>query len=180
MPMYDHVMEAASFIRARAPLQPEVALILGSGLGDLAAEISGATAIPYEEIPHFARSTVPGHAGRLLLGRLAEVPVVVMQGRFHFYEGYAPQMLTFPVRVMSVLGARTLLVTNAAGVSIRPIAPVTLCFCPIISIFKGWPGRILWWVRTTSVLEDAFHRWQRRMMPICASWPVRLPRLCLT
>ncbi len=115
MPMYDHVMEAASFIRARAPLQPEVALILGSGLGDLAAEISGATAIPYEEIPHFARSTVPGHAGRLLLGRLAEVPVVVMQGRFHFYEGYAPQMLTFPVRVMSVLGARTLLVTNAAG-----------------------------------------------------------------
>jgi purine-nucleoside phosphorylase len=115
MSLYDQVGEAVSFVRARVSLQPEVALILGSGLGDLAAEVNGATAIPYEEIPHFARSTVPGHAGRLLLGWLAEVPVVVMQGRFHFYEGYAPQMLTFPVRVMSVLGARTLLVTNAAG-----------------------------------------------------------------
>jgi purine-nucleoside phosphorylase len=96
-------------------LQPEVALILGSGLGDLAGEVRDATAIPYEDIPHFARSTVPGHAGRLLLGTLADVPVVVMQGRFHFYEGYSPQVLTLPVRVMSALGARTLLVTNAAG-----------------------------------------------------------------
>lgn len=115
MSIYDQVMEAVSSIRGRAPLQPEVAIILGSGLGDLAAEIRDATAIPYGEIPHFARSTVIGHAGRLLLGTLAEKPVVVMQGRFHFYEGYSPQVLTLPVRVMSALGARTLLVTNAAG-----------------------------------------------------------------
>lgn len=115
MLIYDQVMEAVSFIRTRTSLKPSVALILGSGLGDLANEVSDAIAIPYEEIPHFARSTVVGHAGRLLLGHLAHLPVVVMQGRFHFYEGYSPQVLTLPVRVMSALGARTLLVTNAAG-----------------------------------------------------------------
>lgn len=115
MSIYDQVMEAVTTIRARSALQPAVALILGSGLGDLAQEVQDVTAIPYEEIPHFARSTVVGHAGRLLLGRLADVPVVVMQGRFHFYEGYTPQTLTFPVRVMRSLGAHTLLVTNAAG-----------------------------------------------------------------
>ena len=92
-----------------------MALILGSGLGDLVDEVRESMAISYEEIPHFARSTVAGHAGRLLLGMLADVPVVIMQGRFHLYEGYTPQALTLPVRVMSMLGARTLLVTNAAG-----------------------------------------------------------------
>lgn len=115
MLIYDQVMEAVSFIRTCTSLKPSVALILGSGLGDLANEVSDAIVIPYEEIPHFARSTVVGHAGRLLLGRLAHMPVVVMQGRFHFYEGYSPQALTLPVRVMSALGAHTLLVTNAAG-----------------------------------------------------------------
>lgn len=115
MLIYDQVMEAVAAIRARTSLQPQVALILGSGLGDLAHEVQGATAIAYEDIPHFARSTVTGHAGRLLLGTLVDVPVVVMQGRFHFYEGYSPQILTLPVRVMRTLGARTLLVTNAAG-----------------------------------------------------------------
>ncbi len=82
---------------------------------DLAQELEDAIAIPYTEIPHFAHSTVAGHAGRLLIGNLEEVPVVAMQGRFHLYEGYTPQMLTFPIRVMSLLGARTLIVTNAAG-----------------------------------------------------------------
>lgn len=115
MLIYDQVMEAVSFIRTRTALKPSVALILGSGLGGLANEVSSAITIPYEEIPHFARSTVVGHAGRLLLGWLAHMPVVVMQGRFHFYEGYTPQELTLPVRVMSALGAHTLLVTNAAG-----------------------------------------------------------------
>ncbi|HEY0754144.1 MAG TPA: purine-nucleoside phosphorylase [Ktedonobacteraceae bacterium] len=115
MPLYDQVMEAVALVRARTPLRPAVALILGSGLGGLANEILDVTAIAYEEIPHFARSTVPGHVGRLLLGTLSGVPVVVMQGRFHLYEGYAPQVLTFPVRVMSALGAHTLLVSNAAG-----------------------------------------------------------------
>lgn len=120
MLIYDQVMEAVSFIRTRTSLKPSVALILGSGLGDLANEVSDAIAIPYEEIPHFARSTVVGHAGRLLLGQLAHMPVVVMQGRFHFYEGYSPQTLTLPVRVISALGAHTLLVTNAAG-GINPV-----------------------------------------------------------
>jgi purine-nucleoside phosphorylase len=115
MSTYDQVSEAVAAIRARVQFQPTVALILGSGLGDLASEVRDATAIPYGEIPHFARSTVAGHAGRLLLGMLADVPVVIMQGRFHFYEGYTPQVLTLPVRVMSALGAHTLLVTNAAG-----------------------------------------------------------------
>ncbi len=115
MELYEQVNEAVMSIRARVSLRPEVALILGTGLGDLAAEVRDATSIPYEEIPHFARSTVSGHAGRLLLGSLADRPVVVMQGRFHLYEGYSPQVLGLPVRVMRELGARTLIVTNAAG-----------------------------------------------------------------
>jgi len=115
MSLYDQVAEAVTFIRARAPLQPTVAIILGSGLGDLASEVRDATAIPYEEIPYFAHSTVPGHAGRLLIGTLDGLAVVVMQGRFHLYEGYTPQVLTLPVRVINALGAQHLLVTNAAG-----------------------------------------------------------------
>ncbi len=115
MTLYDQVMEAAAVIQARSGLKPAVGMILGSGLGDLAAEIRDVTAIPYGEIPHFLRSTVVGHAGRLLLGMLEDVPVVVMQGRFHFYEGYTLQAITLPVRVMRVLGAQTLVVTNAAG-----------------------------------------------------------------
>src|SRR5437879_7043882 len=115
MTLYDQVMEAVSFVRARADARPELALILGSGLGGLATELNDVVSIPYAEIPHFARSTVAGHGGRLLLGTLEGVSVVLMQGRFHLYEGYSPQVLTLPVRVMNLLGARTLLVTNAAG-----------------------------------------------------------------
>lgn len=115
MMLYEQAREAAESIRARTALIPAVGLILGSGLGDLADEVHYATVIPYAEVPHFVRSTVPGHAGRLLVGTLEDVPVVVMQGRFHFYEGYPPQVLTFPVRVMHMLGAHTLIVTNAAG-----------------------------------------------------------------
>ncbi|MHB8595937.1 MAG: purine-nucleoside phosphorylase [Ktedonobacteraceae bacterium] len=113
--LYEQVEEAVQAIRVHASLQPTVALILGSGLGDIATEIRDATALPYDQIPHFARSTVVGHAGRLLLGTLEDVPVVVMQGRFHFYEGYPLSVLTLPVRVMQRLGARTLIVSNAAG-----------------------------------------------------------------
>lgn len=113
--LYNQVMEATAAVRACSNLSPTVALILGSGLGELAAQLEDAVVIPYHEIPHFARSTVMGHAGRLLIGTLVGVPVVVMQGRFHFYEGYRPQLLTLPVRVVRMLGAHTLLVTNAAG-----------------------------------------------------------------
>lgn len=115
MTLYDQVAEAAAAIRAHTALQPAVGIILGSGLGDLANEVQDARAISYAEIPHFLRSTVHGHAGRLLLGTLEGMPVVVMQGRFHFYEGYPLQAITLPVRVMYALGARTLIVTNASG-----------------------------------------------------------------
>jgi purine-nucleoside phosphorylase len=113
--LYDQAMEAAETIRVSTTRNPEIALVLGSGLGDLANELKDGVAIPYTEIPHFARSTVVGHAGRLLVGTLEGVTTVIMQGRFHLYEGYAPQILTLPVRVMSLLGAHTLIVTNAAG-----------------------------------------------------------------
>lgn len=115
MTLFDQVMEATAYIQSRSSMKPHVGVILGSGLGDLAVKVRDAIAIPYEEIPHFLRSTVVGHAGRLLIGKLENVPVVVMQGRFHFYEGYMVQALTLPVRVMSMLGAHTLIVTNAAG-----------------------------------------------------------------
>lgn len=115
MTLYDQVMEATTYVQSRSALKPYVGIILGSGLGDLAAEVRDATAIPYEEIPHFLRSTVAGHAGRLLIGELEHMPVVIMQGRFHFYEGYTIQALTLPVRVMHILGVQTLIVTNAAG-----------------------------------------------------------------
>lgn len=113
--LYNQVQEAVAAIQARTTLKPAVAIILGSGLGDLAAELEDAVAVPYAEIPHFAQSTVSGHAGRLLLGTLEDVPVLVMQGRFHFYEGHSMAELTLPVRVMRMLGAETLIVTNAAG-----------------------------------------------------------------
>jgi purine-nucleoside phosphorylase len=106
---------AVQAIRGRSTLQPRVAVILGTGLGGLAARILVETAIPYEEIPGFPLSTVESHTGRLLLGTLGGKPVVAMQGRFHRYEGYTLQQATFPVRVMRALGADTLLVSNACG-----------------------------------------------------------------
>src|ERR1700738_2683973 len=113
--LYDQAIEAVVAIQNHSTLKPAIAIILGSGLGDLANEIEQATAIPYTHIPHFAHSTVVGHAGRLIIGTLEGVPVVAMQGRFHFYEGHTLQVLTLPVRVMHLLGAHTLIVSNAAG-----------------------------------------------------------------
>jgi len=115
MTFYDQVIESVVNIQSHTTLKPAIALILGSGLGDMADEISDALAIPYAEIPHFAQSSAPGHAGRLVIGMLEGQLVVAMQGRFHFYEGYSLQMVTLPVRVMHRLGAHTLIVTNAAG-----------------------------------------------------------------
>src|SRR5579872_6228714 len=101
--LYDQIIEATTAIQTHTSLKPTIAIILGSGLGDLVYDLENAVAIPYAEIPHFARSTVAGHVGRLLIGMLEGVPVVVMQGRFHFYEGYPPSVLTLPVRVMHML-----------------------------------------------------------------------------
>jgi purine-nucleoside phosphorylase len=107
--------EAAAYIRSRSDVKPRVGLILGSGLNPLAEAVKSADVIPYGEIPNFPKPSVEGHAGRLILGQLQEQPVVVMQGRVHFYEGYPIQQVVFPVRVMQVLGIRFLIVTNAAG-----------------------------------------------------------------
>jgi purine-nucleoside phosphorylase len=113
--LYDQVVEAVQAIQLRTQIKPQLAIILGSGLGDLATEIRDAVSIPYTEIPHFALSTVVGHAGRLLIGTLEDVPVVAMQGRYHSYEGHNSQVTTLPVRVMQLLGAETLIVSNASG-----------------------------------------------------------------
>ena len=107
--------EAAKAVRARAELRPRVALILGSGLGELADEIQSPVVVPYTQIPNFPVSTVTGHAGQLVLGELQGTPVVAMRGRIHFYEGYSLREVAFPVRVLRRLGAEVLIVTNAAG-----------------------------------------------------------------
>jgi purine-nucleoside phosphorylase len=113
--LFDRIQEAADVVRRRTVLRPDVAIVLGTGLGGLAAEIEVEASIPYEEIPGFPLSTVESHAGRLLLGRLGQRPVVAMQGRFHRYEGYDLAAVTLPVRVMQALGARFLFVSNACG-----------------------------------------------------------------
>lgn len=109
------VAAAVAEIKKRVPFVPSVALILGSGLGSLAADVKDPVIIPYAEIPGWKISTAPGHAGRLVCGTLAGVPVVVMQGRLHGYEGYTPWETTFPVRVFGDWGVKTLIVTNASG-----------------------------------------------------------------
>lgn len=109
------VREAAEYVASQTDLRPAVGLILGSGLGGLADEMEDATAISYPNIPHFPASTVPGHKGQLVVGKLAGTPVYAMQGRFHFYEGYPMEQVVRPVRVMAQLGVKTIVVTNAAG-----------------------------------------------------------------
>lgn len=111
----DMVREAAAYIEQESGKSPEIGMILGSGLGILGNEVEDAVIIPYEDIPHFPRSTVEGHAGQLVLGTLEGRSVLVMQGRFHYYEGYDMDAVTFPVRVMKILGIEDMLVTNAAG-----------------------------------------------------------------
>jgi purine-nucleoside phosphorylase len=114
-PLMNRVQAATEAVRGRTALQPHVGIILGTGLGGLAEEIAVEASVPYQEIPGFPLSTVESHAGRLLLGRLANRPVVAMQGRFHRYEGYGLGEVTFPVRVMRALGAQFLIVSNACG-----------------------------------------------------------------
>ena len=106
---------AAKFILAKTKLRPRIGLVLGSGLGAFANELAGAARIDYAKIPHFPRSTAIGHTGRLVLGRVGEVPVAAMQGRVHFYEGYTIREVIFPMRVMARMGIRAVILTNAAG-----------------------------------------------------------------
>ncbi len=107
--------EAAAALRKKISWQPEIAIILGTGLGNLAKRVKAEAGLPYKEIPHFPNSTVESHKGELVLGTLSGRKVAVMEGRFHGYEGYSLQEVTFPVRVMAKLGAKILIVTNAAG-----------------------------------------------------------------
>lgn len=109
------IEEARAAVAQRSAVKPAIGLILGSGLGDLADQVQAPVHVPYREIPHFPVSTAPGHAGRLVLGYLEGKPVVAMQGRIHFYEGYTMEQVIFPVRVMRALGIETLIVTCAAG-----------------------------------------------------------------
>lgn len=115
-PYFDQVSKAAEFLRARLRgLTPPIGVVLGSGLGAAADSVSEPIHIPYGEIPHFPQSTVEGHSGRIVAGRLGGVPVIVMQGRVHAYEGYTPAEVTFPMRVLGALGVRAVILTNAAG-----------------------------------------------------------------
>ena len=124
--LYERAEKAARMIRARMETEVWVAIVLGSGLGAFADDLTDPVAISYKDIPGFARSTVEGHAGRLVIGKTGDVTVAAMQGRFHFYEGYSLEEVTFPIRVLKLLGVRTLVLTNAAGALNVEFAPGSL------------------------------------------------------
>ena len=114
--IYDEQLHAArDYVRSRCDLEPRIALILGSGLGAFADTLTDTTTLSYYDIPHWPRATVDGHAGQLVFGRHAGLPLVVLQGRAHLYEGYPPWQVVFPTRVLAMMGCRSLLVSNAAG-----------------------------------------------------------------
>ena len=113
--MYEKIQETAAWLRRNLEVLPTTAIVLGTGLGRLAEEIVVKQSFDYKDIPNFPISTVEGHSGRLILGRLGQADILAMQGRFHFYEGYSMKQVTFPVRVMYELGVSTLFVSNAAG-----------------------------------------------------------------
>ena len=113
--MYEEIQKTASWLKERMTTNPKTAIILGTGLGQLASEITDSYEFPYSEIPHFPVSTVEGHAGKLIFGKLGGKDIMAMEGRFHFYEGYNMKEVTFPERVMYELGIETLFVSNASG-----------------------------------------------------------------
>jgi purine-nucleoside phosphorylase len=113
--LYERAEHATRVIRARTNIEPRIAIVLGSGLGGFADDFDEAAGIPYEDIPGFKRSTAQGHAGRLVIGKVDSVPLLAMQGRVHYYEGYSLEEVTFPIRTFGLLGIKTLILTNAAG-----------------------------------------------------------------
>ena len=113
--LFCNAQSAVDYIHARTDITPVIGIVLGSGLGNFATQVKGAVRVPYADVPHFPRSTVQGHSGNLVLGTIEGVPVAVMQGRVHAYEGYPLSEVTFPTRVLGLLGCKTLVLTNAAG-----------------------------------------------------------------
>jgi purine-nucleoside phosphorylase len=113
--LYQSISEAADFVLSRTTLRPKTGVVLGSGLGGFATQIENAIAVPYAEIPSFPQSTAPAHSGQLLIGMLRGIPIAVLQGRVHTYEGYSANEIAFPTRVLARAGVRTLILTNAAG-----------------------------------------------------------------
>jgi len=124
--LMNHVNETVQYIYGRTAYRPEIAIILGSGLGSLGDKLLDADVIPYEELPHWKSSTAPGHNGRLIFGMLGGKQVVCMQGRLHYYEGYTMEDTTYPIRVMAKLGIKNLLLSNAAGGINTEFTPGTL------------------------------------------------------
>jgi len=121
--IYDKALEAAAYITSKTNLQPEIAVVLGSGLGDFADTLEDLVKIPFEDIPYFKKSTIVGHAGKLVIGKVSGKVVACMQGRYHFYEGYSMSDVVFPARVFKVLGIKIMVVTNAAGGINKMLAP---------------------------------------------------------
>jgi len=113
--MYERIQETASWLKKRMTTNPKTAIILGTGLGQLASEITDSYEFPYKDIPNFPVSTVEGHAGKLIFGKLGDKDIMAMEGRFHFYEGYKIKEVSYPIRVMHELGIKTLFVSNASG-----------------------------------------------------------------
>ncbi len=113
--VFTRAESAAAFVQSQTKLRPQIGLVLGSGLGSFADELAGPVRIPYSQIPSFPRSTAIGHAGQLVVGKAGEIPVAVMQGRVHLYEGYSAAEVAFPVRVLGRMGIRAVILTNAAG-----------------------------------------------------------------
>lgn len=124
--MYDKIMESVDYIKSKINRNPKIAVILGSGLGDLVNEVKDLEDIPYESIPNFPVSTVKGHDGKLVFGKINNIEVLLMQGRFHYYEGYTMKEVTYPIYVMKKLGIEKIIVTNACGGINRSFEPGTL------------------------------------------------------
>ncbi|MCJ7688987.1 MAG: purine-nucleoside phosphorylase [Clostridiaceae bacterium] len=124
--MYDKVIESVNYIKSKVENKPVVAVILGSGLGDLASTVENSVFIEYTDIPNFPQTTVTGHVGRLVFGQIKGIEVVLMQGRFHYYEGYSMKQVTYPIYVMQQLGIKKLIVTNACGGINTSFSPGTL------------------------------------------------------
>jgi purine-nucleoside phosphorylase len=123
MGQYENIMEAVALIKAKSQLAPQVGVVLGSGLGEFADRVTEPVAIAFGDVPHFKKASVAGHAGRLVLGKVDGVPVAVLQGRYHYYEGHDISDVVFPVRVLAKLGIAGLLLTNAAGGIGRGLRP---------------------------------------------------------